>query len=98
MQTPHYSVKWTGFSVPLVLHGLYKIHGTVAGMSLTQDCQALLIDSTTGHYNSIGMHGTSLWLAFFASVQQGKALERAFVVLNSTSMCCHTYRIYTGSL
>ena len=33
-------------------------------MPFTQDCTALLIDLTTGHYNSAGMHSsTSLWLA-----------------------------------
>ena len=37
-------------------------------------------------------------LAFLASVQQGRALERAFIVLNSTSADCHTYRKYIGSL
>ena len=43
MCTSRYSVKQTGFSVPQV-PGLYKIHD--AGMTLTQDCSALLIDST----------------------------------------------------
>ena len=36
-------------------------------MPLTQVCPPL-INSTTGHYNSTGMHSTSLWLAFLASV------------------------------
>ena len=42
-------------------------------MSLMHDCQALLIDSTTGQNSSTVMHSTSLWLAFLASVQQGGA-------------------------
>ena len=35
----------------------------------------------TGHYNSPGMHSTSLWLAFLTSIQEGRILERAFVAL-----------------
>ena len=58
---------------------------------------APLMDSTTGHYNSIGLHSSSLWSAFLARVQQGRALERAFVALNSMGMHCHAYRKYTGS-
>ena len=55
-----------------------------------QDCPPRLIEFTTGHY-STGPNSTSLWLAFLASVQQGRALERrALVVLNSTSMCIAT--------
>ena len=53
-------------------------------MVLTQGCPALLIDSTTRYYNS--------------SVQRGRALERAFIVLNSMSMHYHTYWKYIGSL
>jgi len=53
-----------------------------AHLPLTQVCLPLLIDSTTGHYNSTGMHSTSLWSAFHTSVQQGRALERTFVTLN----------------
>ena len=49
-----------------------------AGMPLAHDCPAQLIDSTTGHYNSIGTRRTSIWLAFLASIQQRRALERAF--------------------
>jgi len=56
---------------------------------LTQVCLPWLIDSTTGHYNSIGSHSSSLWSVFLASVQQGRALERTFVALNSTGMHCH---------
>jgi len=76
MWTPCYSVKQTVFSVPLV-PGLYKIHAD-ASMPHAQDCPVPLIDSTTGHYNSSGMHNSSIWLAFLASIQQGGALERAF--------------------
>ena len=67
-------------------------------MPLVQDCPPPLIDSTTGHYNSASTHSTSLWLAFLTSVQQGRALERGFIGLNSMSMHCHAYRKYTGSL
>ena len=38
------------------------------------------------------MDGTSLWLVFVASVQQGRALERALVVLNGMSTHCHAYQ------
>ena len=69
-----------------------------AHLSLTQVCPPWLIDSTTGHYNGIGSYSSSLWSAFLASVQQGRALERAFVARNSTGMHCHAYRKYTGSL
>ena len=48
--------------------------------------------------NSTGTHSTSLWLAFLASVQQGRALKRAFVALNGTSTHCHAYWKYSGSL
>ena len=44
------------------------------------------------------MHSTSLWSAFLTSVQQGRALERAFVVLNTTGTHCRAHRKYTGSL
>ena len=67
-------------------------------LPLTQGCPPPLIDSTTGHYNSTGSHSTSLWSAFLVSIQQGRALERAFVALNSTGMYCHAYRKYTRSL
>ena len=63
-----------------------------AGRCLTQDCPALLIDLTTGHYTNTGMHSISLWLAFLASVQQGRALECPLVVLNGTCMHCLAYR------
>ena len=69
-----------------------------ACLPLTQGCQPLLINSTTGHYNSTGMYSTGLWSAFLASVQQGRALEHAFVALNSTGTHCHAYWKYTGSL
>ena len=56
-----------------------SLDNVLARLPLMQGCLPLVIDSTTGHYNSTGAHSTSLWLAFFASVQQGRALERAFV-------------------
>ena len=69
------------------------------GMTLAQDFQAPLIDSTTGQYNSAGMNNSNLWLAFLASLQQGRALERTFVLLTSTHCRAYSYRKYwkTGS-
>ena len=67
-------------------------------MLLRQDCPPPLINSTTGYCYSIGMHSTSLWLAFLTNLQQGRALEHAFVVLNPTSTHCHAYWKYTRSL
>ena len=69
-----------------------------AGRPLAQDCPAPLIDSPTGHCTNTGMHSFSLWLFFAAIVQQGRAVERAFVALNGTSTHCHAYRKYTGNL
>ena len=73
-----------------------------AGMPLTQDCPPLPIESTTGHYSSTGMHSMSFWLAFPASVQQGKALECTSdwgsEVFKGASVHCHAFQIYTGSL
>ena len=68
------------------------------GRPLAQDCLAPLIDSPTRHHTNTGTHSSSLWLSFLAIVQQGRALERTFVVLNGTSTHCHTYWKYTGSL
>ena len=67
-------------------------------MPLMQGCPPPLNNSTTGHYNSTGTHSTSLWLAFLTSIQQGRALEHAFLALNSVSMHCHAYQKYIGSL
>ena len=67
-------------------------------MLLMQGSPAPLKNSTTGFYNSTGMHSTSLWLAFLASVQQERALEHAFLAQNSMSMHCHAYHKYIGSL
>ena len=100
MQTPRYSVKQTSSSVPLC--STWTVHNSLDNVDthlpLMQACPPPLIDSTTGHYNSIDSHSSSLWLAFLASVQQGRALECAFVALNSTGMHCHAYWKYTGSL
>ena len=42
---------------------------------------------------------SEMWTsAFLASIQEGRALECAFIALNSTGMHCHAYRKYTGSL
>jgi len=77
MRTPRYSVKQTDSSVPLV-PALYKIYW-IMRMFACLSCKVvhLLINSTTGHYNSTGMHSTSLWSAFLAIIQQGRALECA---------------------
>ena len=66
-----------------------------AHMPFTQGCPSLLIDSPTGHYNSTGMYSTSLGLAFLASVQKGRALESAFVALNSKYVLPCLLEIYT---
>ena len=73
---------------------------TDACRPLTQDCPPLLIESTTRHYNSTGMHSTSFLIAFPVSVQQGRALERTSKALKGMSMHCHAhaYGKYTGSL
>ena len=60
-------------------------------LPLVQGCLPLLIDSTTQRYNSTCTHSTNLWSAFHTSVQQGRALERAFVALNSMGTHCHAY-------
>ena len=45
------------------------LDNAVAHFPLTQVCPPLLINSTTGYYNnSTGIHSTSLWSAFLASV------------------------------
>ena len=67
-------------------------------LPLMQVCPPQLIDSTTGYYNNIGSHSSSLWSAFLASVQQGRTLERTFVALNSMGVHCHAYQKYTRSL
>ena len=94
MRTPRYSVKRTNFAVPLV-PGLYEnsLNKANTGRPLAQGCLAPLIDSPTGHYTNAGMHSSSLWLSFLAIVQQGRALEHAFVALNSMSMYCHAYQM-----
>ena len=51
-----------------------SLDNAVARLPLIQGSPPLLINSTTGHYNSTGMQVTSLWSAFLASVQQGRAL------------------------
>ena len=77
-----------------------SLDNVVACLPLTQGCPPLLINSTTGQCNSTGtcMHSISLWSVFLASTQQGRALECAFVALNSTGTHCHAYQKYTGSL
>ena len=81
--TSCYSIKQTGFSVPLV-PGLFNfLDNADTHLPLTQVCPLQLIYSTTAHYNSTGAHSTSLWLPFLASVQQERALERT-----STARVC----------
>ena len=72
------------FAVPLVpgLSVQNSLDNVDAGRPLTQDYPAPLIDSSTGHCTNTGMHSFSLWLSFSAIVQQGRAVERAFVALN----------------
>ena len=66
-----------------------------AGRPLAQDYPAPLIDSSTGHCTNTGTHSFSLWLSFSAIVQQGRAVERAFVALNGTSIRIATH---TGNI
>ena len=61
-------------------------------LSPMQGCLQPLIASTTGHYNSTGMHSTNLWSAFLTSVQQERALDCTFIVLDSMGTDCHTYQ------
>ena len=93
MQKPLYFIKRTGFSVPLV-SGLYKIcwiMRTFACLThkILHHCwtiQKLVIIIALVHTVL-----TSLWSAFLAmySIQQGRAWERACIVLNNTSTRCH---------
>ena len=88
--------KQTGF---LVLLSTWTVQNSLDNcMLLMQGCPAPLKNSTTGFYNSTGMHSTSFWLAFLASVQQERALEHAFLAHNSMNMHCHAYQKYIGSL
>ena len=68
-------------------------------MPLPQDYQALLMNST-GHYNIIAVVHIVLRSLWLASVQQGRALECAFVILNGTGTVthCYAYQKYTESL
>ena len=93
IEDTHHSVKRT---VPAPIQN--PLDNTDSGRPLTQDCPALLIDSTTGHQNNTGTHSTSLWSAFLAIVQQGRAMECAFTAVNSMCTHCHSNRKYTGNL
>ena len=74
MWTPHYSIKQTDFFVSSSTWTVQNsLSNADAGMPLTQDCPAPLIDLTTRNYNSTGTHSTSFWLGFLDSVQQGRA-------------------------
>ena len=69
-----------------------SLNNAVTHLPLTQGCLPLLINSTTEHYNSTGMHSNCLWLTFLASIQEGRALELAFVMLSSIGMHCQPYQ------
>ena len=64
------------------------MHNAAAHMPLTQDCPPSLLDSMTGHYNSISTHSTSRWLMFPANIWQGRALKIA--LKRSTAQVCIT--------
>ena len=53
-----------------------------------QDCPQPLINSTTGHYSSTCTHSTSLWLAFLANLQQGRAWNKALNCTNNHFHAC----------
>ena len=53
-----------------------------------QDCPQPLINSTTGHYSSTCTHNTSLWLAFLANLQQGRAWNKALNCTNNHFHAC----------
>ena len=61
---------------------LYIIHWIMRTLTFTQVCPPLLIDSTNGCYNNIGLHSSSLWSVFLAGLHQWRALERIFVALD----------------
>ena len=100
MWTLRYSVKRTVFLGPSSTWTVQNsLDNEDAGMPLMQVCLTWLIDSTTGHYNSIGTHSTGLLVSLsLASIQQMRALERGFIALIGTSTHCHTYQKYTESL
>ena len=93
LKSEHLAILYSGqiFVVPSTWTVRNSLSNADAGRPLTQYCPALLIDSPTEHYTNTGTHSSSLWLSFLAIVQQGRALERTFVVLNNMSMHCHTY-------
>ena len=94
-----YSIKRTNFCGPASTWTVQNsLNNADAGRPLAQDCPALLVDSPTGHYTNTGTHSSRLGLPFLAIVQQGRALECAFVALSGTSTHCHSYWKYTGNL
>ena len=92
-KSEHLAILYSGqiFAVPSTWTVQNSLSNVDAGSPLTQDCPAPLIDSPTEHYTNTGTHSFSLWLSFLAILQQGRALERTFVVLNNMSMHCYTY-------
>ena len=76
-----------------------SLENALTRLPLTQVCLPRLINSTTGFIIVlVRIVLASGHAAFPTSVQQGRALERNFVALNSMGCICHTYRKYTGSL
>ena len=93
MRIPHYCVKvdrfFGPFSTCTVQNSLDNLDVHLPPM---QGCLPPLIDSTTEHYSSTGTHNTNLWSAFLTSIQQGRALDCTFVVLDSMGTDCNTYQ------
>ena len=92
-KSEHLAILYSGqiFAVPSTWTVQNSLSNADAGRSLTQYCPAPLIDSPTGHYTNTGTHSSLVWLSFLAILQQGRALEHTFVVLNNMSMHYHTY-------
>ena len=72
MRTLCYSIKQTGFLIPLVPGLQNSLDNADAHIPIKEGCPPPLINSTAGHYNSIGAHSISLWLVFLATVQYRK--------------------------
>ena len=92
------------FTVKSCYSGLLNSEVHIARYSVKQTGFLVLLGTCTVQNlhvdacNSTGMHSTSLWLVFLASIQQGRAMEHAFLALNSMSMHCQAYQKYIGGL